>query len=420
MSSLRRNPALGCAAATVVAGSLLAACGDSEAPTASLVKGTVKTVPAGDPRPYARGDAAFGLAVLSAWCRKDPGKNVVFSPSSLSSGLGMVRFAARGETAAAMTRTLRQPGGDPLAGLRARNQAFRSANGPDVTLKTTDQVWSNKTWRPNAAYLDQVATAYDAGLNLVDFEKDPEGARKTINADIKKATGGHIADLLPEGSVKKDIGWVLTDAVYLKAKWESAFKRSDTQNRPFTTSSGTKITTPTMSRDGGDLRYARAGGWTAVDMPYQGRRISMTALLPEPGARGCPALDAATLDKVTGALTPSAVQISMPKVKLRSKADMKPMLADLGMGTAFSDKADLTGLSPKAGKLAFVHHAATLLVDEKGTEAAAATGSGVEVTSAPPPAGTKVVFDRPYLLLVRDTRTGEPLFLARVADPSKS
>lgn len=418
MGYLRTSTAVGCLAAV----SLATACGSGKAQGGETVtlRGAVAHVPAADPRPYAAADAAFGLNMLKAWCGKDPKANVVLSPSSLSSGLGMVYMAAKGDTATNMAGTLKLPAGDPLAGLHARNQALKGlGGGKDVTISTSDQVWADKQNKPIASYLDKVATAYDAGLKTLNISGDPEAARKTINDAIKKSTQGKIPELLPKDMVKSDTGWVLTDAVYLKAKWAVEFEKSDTRPEPFTTEAGKAIQPDTMSRSG-TLGYAHTAGWTAVDLPYKGGKVSMTALLPDSKAAGCPGLDAATLQQVTGALRPSMLDVHLPKVDLKSKGDMKPLLTKLGMGRAFSDDADFTGISPKAGKLQFVQHAATMRVDEEGTEAAAATGSGIEATSARAPIPNKVVFDRPYVLVVRDTQTGLPLFVARVADPSQS
>ncbi len=95
---------------------------------------------------------------------------------------------------------------------------------------------------------------------------------------------------------------------------------------------------------------------------------------------------------------------------------MNGLLGKLGMGIAFGPSADFSGLSPQAASIAFVMHAATLNVTERGTVASAATGVGLMPTDTTVPRHT-VSFDRPYLLLVTDTSTGEPLFLARVANP---
>ena len=98
---------------------------------------------------------------------------------------------------------------------------------------------------------------------------------------------------------------------------------------------------------------------------------------------------------------------------------MKPVLSGLGMGVAFSQSADFTGLSEQACCIGLVEQAATLDIGEKGTVAAAATAVGVEASAGrllPP----QVRFDRPYLLTVTAPATGEPLFMARITNPAAS
>jgi serpin B len=104
-------------------------------------------------------------------------------------------------------------------------------------------------------------------------------------------------------------------------------------------------------------------------------------------------------------------------VSLSSRASLKGLLSGLGMGVAFSPAADFTGLSPQACCIGLVEQAATLRVGEKGTVASAATAVGMAPTAVRVQP-SQIVFDRPYLLLVTDTATGEPLFLARVANPA--
>jgi serpin B len=104
-------------------------------------------------------------------------------------------------------------------------------------------------------------------------------------------------------------------------------------------------------------------------------------------------------------------------VNLAAHVSMKPMLTSLGMGVAFTSSADFTGLSTQACCIGLVEQAATLGIGEKGTVATAATAVGAEATArrALPP---QVLFNRPYLMLVTDSTTGEPLFLARVTNPA--
>ncbi len=102
---------------------------------------------------------------------------------------------------------------------------------------------------------------------------------------------------------------------------------------------------------------------------------------------------------------------------LASHQEMNGLLARLGMAIAFSSGADFTAMSPAACCISLVQHAATLQVGEKGTVGSAATAAGMMPADVQVAIGREIAFDRPFLMLVRGTATGEPLFLARVADP---
>jgi len=404
---------------------LAAGCGSNPVPPPVMAHGVAVREPLVDPRPYGTADMALGLDVLGAYCRADPRANLVLSPSSLASGLGMAYLGARGGTARAMASVLHLPaaGGQALeAGLQARIAALHGLGGPGVTLDASDQVWADPGLQTERSYLNAVATGYGAGLAKAPLLKDPELARQEINQAIATATRGQIPHLLHPGALDDHIGWVLTDALYLHAAWATPFDPDETAPGPFTTAAGRPVTTPFML--GGSYRAVSTGGWTAVWLPYRGGKLAMEALLPPASSAGCALPAAATLGAMTsrlasgqpGTLTRS---VSFPKVNLATQVSMRPVLTGLGMGVAFTPAADFTGLSQQACCLGFVAHAATLDIGEKGTVASAATAVGVEATAGhvlPP----QVRFDRPYLLMVTDRATGEPLFMARVADPSRS
>ena len=407
----------GCSAAPPVGGDDVAAMGH---PPVSL--GTASRVRAANPRPYGAADTAFGLDLLGAWCRSQPGSNIVFSPESLATGLGMAYLGARGGTATAMARVLHLPvaSGLPLeAGMRARWAALGKIDGPGVTLDGSNRVWADPSFSTLRSYLDAVATAYSAGLWRAPLQSDPEKARQMINAVIAHDTRGHIPELLPAGSLG-GAGWVLTDALYLDADWATPFAHGLTEPGQFATASGGTTTAQFMHGDG--YRSATADGWTAVALPYKGGRLAMTALLPPagPAASGCQVPPTAAVSKISTTLygpgggNGGLVSVALPKVNLSSHQDMTSLLTRLGMGIAFAGAANFTGLSPAACCISTVEHAATLQVNEKGTVASAATG----VVIMPSMAMLQVAFDRPYLMLVTDKATGEPLFLARVADPA--
>jgi serpin B len=388
-------------------------------------QGVAVTEPSVSPALYGASDLAFGLNVMSAWCRQSPQANIVLSPASLSSGLGMAYLGSRGSTARAMSAVLHLPAAGPAleAGLQARARTLRALDGPGVTVAEADQVWADPSLRTLPSYLNAIATSYDAGLRQAPLLTKPDQAAAQINAAIASATRGHITNLLSAGSLA-GVGWLLTDALYLHALWAEPFGSDMTSQAPFTTAAGERVAAHYLH--GGPFAAATAGGWTAIRMPYQGGQLAMTALLPSSASGsalvGCPDLPAATVAALTSRLGSSAsgsanTPIALPKVSLNSKANMTSLLSSLGMGVASSPQADFTGISPQAGNIGLIVHAATLQVDEQGTVASAATGVGIS-SALEARAPRAVVFDRPYILLVTDTATGEPLFLARVTNPN--
>ena len=168
---------------------LIAGCGSNPVPPPVMAHGVAAREPLVNPRPYGTADAALGLDVLGALCRNDPRANLVLSPSSLASGLGMAYLGARGGTARAMAGVLHLPaaGSQTLAaGLQARSAALRGLSGPGATLDASDQVWADPSLPTERGYLNAVATGYDAGLAKAPLLTDPERARQEINQAIAR------------------------------------------------------------------------------------------------------------------------------------------------------------------------------------------------------------------------------------------
>ena len=416
-------------AAAVAAAVLCAACAAGSAPAPSargsaapVVRGVAKTEPVVSPAPYAAADLAFGLSVLSAMCAQNPAANLVLSPSSLASGLGMAYLGARGATARAMAVVLHLPAATAaglLAGLQARDRALRHLDGPGVTVAGADQLWADPSLPPARSYTDAIATGYGAGLAQAPLLHAPAKAAAQIDADIAGLTKGHIPHLLTADDLADAI-FVLTDALYLNARWASPFLRYNDSTEPFAPVAGQRVSARYMF--GAGYASAVADGWTGVQLPYRGGRLAMLALLPPAGpAARCPALTPAGVAALqTGLRTqpPTRAAVELPKVDLDSQLQLNAILTHLGMGAAFGPEADFSGISPLAAAIGVVVHAATLRVDEAGTVGSAATGVTIVPTAGF--GGPTVRFDRPYLMLIMDTRTGEPLFLARVANPDRS
>lgn len=378
-------------------------------------------------RQYGQGDTAFGLDLLSALCRDQPGSNIVLSPVSVATGLGMAYLGARGATAAAMARVLHLPSpaaGPGLAsGLRARAALLASLNRPGVTFTTSNRIFADPSLVTKPAFVAALKASYQAGLRHVPLLSAPQTARGIINAAVAADTAGHIRQLLPPGSLGGSTGWVLTDALYLKARWAQPFHHSDTAPGRFATSASGQVQVQYMNAQG--FAKASSAGWTAAALPYVGDRLSMLALLPPTATAGgasgarCQAPSSATVSSLATQIAAgkTLTAVALPKISLAGSESLTSMLTALGMGIAFTARADFSGISPNACCIGFVQHAATLAVGENGTVASAATAVGVQAATAPAPEAV-LRFDRPYLLLIRDSRTGEPLMLAWVANPA--
>jgi serpin B len=391
-----------------------------------LTAGQVTTL-----RGYGQADAAFGFGLLRAACAAKRAGNVVLSPVSVSSALGLAYLGARGETATEMAKVLHLPaasGPALAAGLRDRTDLLASLARPGVEFAQSNRIWADPSLPPEQAYVAALRSDYRASLHQVPLASDPDAAERTINAAVDRDTHGRIPSLLPPDSLH-GIDWLLTDALYLKASWAQPFSREFTTSGSFATGAGT-VTAHYLNGRG--YKTASADGWTAAALPYRGHRLAMFALLPPtgervpvasrvPGFSNCQVPSPADFAALSTGLAHShdKMSIALPKVSLAWSGSLMTELSQLGMARAFTPAANFTGISAKACCIGLVQHAATLTVAEKGTVASAATAVGIAPTAVAAPEAT-LKFDRPYLLVLDDTLTGEPLMLAWVANPSVS
>jgi serpin B len=413
-------------AAVTVSGCAVAAKPHRPSPPVVLTAGQVTTL-----RAYGQADTTFGFSLLRAACAGQRDGNVVLSPVSVSSALGLAYLGARGDTATAMARVLHLPaaaGPALAAGLRDRTDLLASLARPGVEFAQSNRIWADRSLPPEHSYVAALSSDYRASLRQVPLASDPDAAERTINAAVDRDTRGHIPSLLPPDALH-GIGWLLTNALYLKASWAQPFSHAFTTTGSFATDAG-NVTAHYLNGRG--YKTASTDGWTAAALPYRGRRLAMLALLPptgerlpaashQPGFSTCQVPSPADFAALSTGVAHSHDQMSiaLPKVKLAWSGSLMPELAQLGMGQAFTPAANFTGISAKACCIGLVQHAATLTVAEKGTVASAATAVGIAPTAVAAPQET-LRFDRPYLLVIEDTLTGEPLMLAWVANPAAS
>jgi len=342
--------------------------------------------------------------------------------------LAMARAGARGETAAEMDVVLGAVASDEHAGwLNALDAALagRSGTFPDavgkpypVALRIANAPFAQRGMTLVPAYLEALASRFGAGLRLVDYRADPEAARRQINGWVDEQTVQRIPELLVPGIITTDTRLTLVNAIYLKAPWLTPFSPEATKPGAFSRPDGSTVDVPMMSLSE-SLPYAEGTGWRAVELPYVGGSLALTIIVPDSMAAFQSSLTPDLLAGLTGALQPRSVQLALPKFGIESKTDLATTLAAMGMPLAFDpDRADFSGITTEERLvISAVIHQANIDVDEKGTEAAAATAVVMRATGAPAePVALRV--DRPFLFALRDVPTGAILFLGRIADPS--
>lgn len=266
--------------------------------------------------------------------------------------------------------------------------------------------------------MDTLAVNYGAGLNLVDFATAPDAARLTINDWAADKTKNKILEAMPEGSIEARTRLVLTNTVYFKGAWQRPFLRKDTANGLFTRLDSSTVSTPFMRATETPVRYASLPGVTAIELPFIGEKMSMLFVMPDVGtfANYSAGFEASKFADLTNTLQSKSVIVMLPKFDFGSDIPLSRVLKALGVADAFTDDADFSGIDgkPKFLQVTSAVHKALITVDEAGAEAVGFTGFVTGPTSIP----QTVVFDRPFLFLIRDVETNSVLFVGRVLDPA--
>ncbi|WP_157987762.1 serpin family protein [Jiangella endophytica] len=356
--------------------------------------------------------------------------NLVYSPASIAVALGMLRAGATGASADQLDALLGTTGPDQLhPALNAFEQALDARSGErdnadgesaDVALSSANSLWAQDGAQWETPFLDTLARFYDTGVRQVDFA-DAAAARDSINGWVADNTEDKIGELIPPVAFSDATKLVLVNALYAKAPWDTAFH--DAGANDFTTIDGDVRQAPAMSL-ATTFPYQAGDGWQAVTIPYAGRELAMTLLVPDAGAFAAVEgrLDGELLGAVLGNTQTAQVDLQLPKFGLRTATTLSDTLATLGVTAPFDPlTTDFAPMStdPDIVPLTVgeVRHEATITVDEEGTEAAAATSVEVGQGSAPVDGPVELTVDRPFVFVLHDVETATPLFVGRVTDP---
>ncbi|HRP39482.1 MAG TPA: serpin family protein [Chitinophagales bacterium] len=344
-------------------------------------------------------------------------KNIIISPLSANMALSMLLNGAKDGTEDAILNTLRIN-----TDVTANNQTCRDLMDflpnvdPAVTLGIANSIWYRSGFSVLNSFLDVNQSNFDAQISTLNFSAP--NAKNIINSWVENATNKKIKELIDE--VSADHVMFLINATYFNAPWKTTFDKSETQNMLFQLTNGNSIQVPMMFSNKIEMDYFTDSNIEMVGLPYGKGNYNFYAILPKTNN------DLAQLENnfttaewhnwINNAQKVKNYGLYMPKFELDYEITMNKALTAMGMGVAFSNDANFTGISD-AEKLMVskVKQKTYIKVDEEGTEAAAATSVEVVFTSLPP----TVSFNRPFMFVISEKTTGAILFMGRIMKPIK-
>ncbi|XP_057554432.1 serpin B3-like isoform X1 [Hippopotamus amphibius kiboko] len=366
-------------------------------------------------------------------------QNVFYSPFNIMSALAMTSLGARGHTASEIEKVLHFNGitGSTKGGA-TKDPVEKSGNvhhqfqklltelkkpSDAYELKVANRLYGRKEFPFRQEYINNVKKFYLASVESTDFVHAAEESRKMINSWVESQTNEKIKDLFPKGTINHYTILVLVTAIYFKGKWLQEFKKENTVEEKFWLNKDTSKSVQMMKQTSHfnftaleDLQVK------ILEIPYKGEELSMVVLLPDE-VDGLQKLeDQLTAEKLIEWTSPqnmrgSHVHLHLPRFKVEASYGLNGPLRALGMVAAFSDQeADFSGMSSAGGLVVSnVVHKSYVEVNEEGTEAAAATGISIGITSLPHYESFHC--DHPFLFFIKHNKTNTILFYGRVSSP---
>jgi serpin B len=341
-----------------------------------------------------------------------PDSNAFLSPLSASMALGMTLNGANGETYDAVRAALRLDGMAETEINEGYRDLLALLGGLDsrTEMRVSNSIWGHAGLPLEPAFTEASGAYFDAEVRTLDF-RSPE-ALTTINGWVSGQTNGRIPRLLDQLSPEEVL--FLVNAIYFKGKWRQAFDARETRQGPFHGADGRDRSAPLM-RLREDLRYHQTEDYQAVDLLYGSGAFAMTVLLPKAGrtpAELLAGLDPESWRALAERFNESEVALTFPRFRLEYGRKLKEDLVALGMEMAFGVGADfyrIADVRPDRLYLTRVDQKTFVEVNEEGTEAAAATGVGVGVTSVPEL--VEMTVDRPFVFAIRERFSGAVVVL---------
>ncbi len=358
------------------------------------------------------------------------GENTAVSPMSIGLAFGMLDAGATGPVADALDGLFAYPvAGDTRLGafnslglLTASEPANFPKPGKDerghAIVRVANRVFTDTDFAPLDAYRENLARYFGAGAQTEPLSTDGEKSAKDINAWVSDRTEGLIPALVTPDVFNANSRLTLVNTLYMKAQWQIPFEKDATRDEPFMLSRGDAADVPMMHSGATNGEVYQGDGFVAAALPYAYGELEMTLIVPTAGTYGDveAALDSALLAQIDAGASAQDYTLALPKFTATSTTDLRSVIeGSLGVDGLFG-AVGLDGIGPELFVSGAVH-ATKVIVDERGTEAAAATAIMMDTTSAPADPPLEIRADHPFLYVIRDADTGAVLFVGRVLDP---
>ncbi|XP_021054074.1 serpin B4-like isoform X2 [Mus pahari] len=370
---------------------------------------------------------------------RESDNNIFYSPISMMTALAMLQLGAKGNTEQQIEKVLQfnettkktteksahchvsDEGNVHEQFQKLMTQLNKSSDAYD--LKAANSIYGAKDFPFLQTFLEDIKEYYQANVESLDFEHAAEESEKKINSWVESQTNGKIKDLFPSGSLSSSTILVLVNAVYFKGQWNHKFDKKHTTEEKFWLNKNTSKPVQMMKQNiEFNFMFLEDVKAKIVEIPYKGKELSMFVLLP---------VEIDGLKKIEEQLTAdkllewtraenmymTELHLCLPRFKVEEKYDLPVPLEHMGMVDAFDpQKADFSGMSSTQGLVVSrVLHKSFVEVNEEGTEAAAATGVEIGLTSAP--IQEDFCCDHPFLFFIKHSKTNSILFFGRMSSP---
>ncbi len=352
-------------------------------------------------------------------------ENLAISPFSISTAMAMVYGGAAGQTKKEMSDVLLFDSDKDRfhKNFAEHVSKIKKSAGNDLELNIANGMWLQHDYPFLETYIGTISRYYETVLNKANFKEDREKERTEINNWVSDKTNNKIEELIRKDVLCEETRMVLVNAIYFLGSWLKEFDKELTHEREFNISSKDKVKTKFMKKES-EFNYYEDKHAQALEIPYSGENFSMLLLLPKEdiGIRKFESVfDVNKYNQYVKNLNKSKVTVLLPKFKIRFHANLERIFQEMGMALAFSDNADFSDMTSKRDlKIDQIIHQAFVEIDEKGTEAAAATAVTVVKTSARA-YDDKIVFNanRPFHFIIRDNNSNTIIFMGRVVNPKE-